>query len=70
LNDSTVRQSETVNDSTIAASFGNLSAFAKGNEETTVVETEDLRITFSTKGGFIQEAELRKYKTYRARGGG
>jgi YidC/Oxa1 family membrane protein insertase len=51
-------------DSVIVASYGDLSAFVKGTEEPIVLQTEDVKITLSNKGGLIREAELKKYKTY------
>jgi YidC/Oxa1 family membrane protein insertase len=51
-------------DSARAASYGDLSASVTGNESPTTIETEDLKITLSNKGGIIREAELKKYKTY------
>jgi YidC/Oxa1 family membrane protein insertase len=52
-------------DSLLSQSFGTLSSVAQGNERPTVVETKDLRITFSNRGGIIKELELKNYKTYR-----
>src|SRR5690606_16519314 len=61
----TVRQQVTAEpDSAMAAQFGDLSAFITGQEESIVVETEDLRVIFSNRGGVIRELELKKYKTY------
>lgn len=54
----------TPNDSTLAATYGDLSSAVMGAESTTLIETEDLKITFSNKGGIIKELELKKYKTY------
>jgi YidC/Oxa1 family membrane protein insertase len=51
-------------DSLLALSYGNLSSVAKGQEALTVVETEDLKIAFSNKGGIINQLELKRYKTY------
>jgi len=51
-------------DSLLAASYGNLSGFFKGDESTTLVETQDVKATFSNKGGVIRELELKHYKTY------
>lgn len=51
-------------DSAFASTFGNLSSFVRGAEKTVPVETEDLRVVFSSKGGIIKELELKKYKTY------
>jgi YidC/Oxa1 family membrane protein insertase len=52
------------NDSALAATYGDLSAFVQGTETTNVIETEDLRVTFSSKGGVIKSLELKKYQTY------
>lgn len=51
-------------DSVVSSDYGDLSSFARGTEEVTPVETEDLRISFSSRGGIIKELELKKYKTY------
>ncbi len=51
-------------DSVLAATYGNLSGAMRGEEATTLVENEDLKIIFSNKGGIIKEVELKKYKTY------
>jgi YidC/Oxa1 family membrane protein insertase len=51
-------------DSVAAAAYGDLSAFVKGNETPLVVETADLKITFSNKGATVREVELKQYKTY------
>jgi YidC/Oxa1 family membrane protein insertase len=63
----TTRQADadtTVPDSVLTASYGDLSSFARGVEKTTLVETKDLKIVFSNKGGIIKELELKNYKTY------
>jgi len=44
--------------------YGELADAAKGTAELITVENEDLRIIFNTKGGVIQEVELKGYKTY------
>ncbi|MCK6618145.1 MAG: membrane protein insertase YidC [Cyclobacteriaceae bacterium] len=51
-------------DSMISASLGNLARFLSGEERLIPIETQDLKISFSTKGGVIRELELRNYKTY------
>jgi YidC/Oxa1 family membrane protein insertase len=51
-------------DSLLASTYGDFSSFARGTEKTTNVQTEDLRVVFSNKGGIIKELELKKYKTY------
>ena len=57
-------QQPSIPDSTLKATYGELSSIMIGEESPTVVETEDLRITFSSKGGKIKEVELKKFKSY------
>src|SRR5690606_7997751 len=59
----TVRQQQVTAapDSAMAAQFGDLSSFITGQEESITVETEDLRVIFSNRGGVIKELELKKY---------
>ena len=42
-------------DSAVVSSFGDLSAFARGTEQETSVETEDLSIVFSSRGAILKE---------------
>lgn len=51
-------------DSAMAASLGELATSLAGQEELKRIETNDLKITFSTKGGIIHDLELKNYKTY------
>ncbi len=51
-------------DSALAATYGDLATSLTGEESLTQIETEDLKISFSNKGGIIKELELKKYKTY------
>jgi YidC/Oxa1 family membrane protein insertase len=51
-------------DSILQATYGDLSVAMKGTETATVVETADLKITFSNKGGSIKELELKKFQSY------
>lgn len=44
--------------------YGNLASAAEGTPKLITVENEDLRVVFNTKGGVIQEVELKGYKTY------
>jgi len=60
----TLQQEQHAPDSVLASSYGNLSSFARGDEKTIPVETEDIRVVFSSKGGIIKELELKNYKTY------
>lgn len=55
---------ETTPDSTLAASYGALAEYVTGKESFTTVETEDVKVTFTNRGGIIKELELRNFKTY------
>src|SRR5688572_8249090 len=57
-------QKPAVTDSVLTATYGDLSSSFKGEEKLTSIETADLKIDFSNKGGVIQYLELKKYKTY------
>jgi len=59
-----LNQPAAVPDSVLAANYGDLSTAMKGEAQTTLVENEDLKITFTSKGGLIREVELKKFKTY------
>lgn len=72
----TTEQSDTLADNTLAptpqptydsATVSQLGSFGQalsGTESETTVETEDLRVNFSNRGGVITSVELRKFKTY------
>jgi len=62
--DSLQQKELAVSDSVLAATYGDLSAFFKGEESNTVIETADIKATFSNKGGVIKELELKHFKTY------
>ncbi|MCU0383643.1 MAG: membrane protein insertase YidC [Cyclobacteriaceae bacterium] len=51
-------------DSAKQAALKGFGAFANGNETTQTLENNDVRITFSSKGGKIETVELKNYKTY------
>lgn len=51
-------------DSILVATYGDLSAAFKGNEKITSIETQDLKMNLSNRGGVIQYLELKKFKTY------
>ena len=53
-----------VPDSILALEYGVFSSLMKGTESFTRVETEDIIISFSNKGGIIRELELKGYRTY------
>ncbi len=44
--------------------YGNLASAAKGTSALITVENKDLRLVFNTKGGVIEEVELKDFKTY------
>ena len=44
--------------------YGNLAAAATGTSQLITVENEDVRVVFNTKGGVIEEVELKQFKTY------
>jgi YidC/Oxa1 family membrane protein insertase len=62
--DTTQSPATVADDSTLAATYGSLSAVLKGEESLTPIETEDLKISFSNKGAIIKELVLKKFKTY------
>jgi len=51
-------------DSVLNATYGDLSTSFKGEENVTEIETSDLKIRFSNKGGLIQHLQLKNYTTY------
>lgn len=51
-------------DSAKISALQGFGAFANGREEAVSVETADLKIQFSSKGGVIKDLELKNYKTY------
>lgn len=51
-------------DSLAVAQLGDLGAALTGTESTTEIETEDLKISFTNRGGVINDLELKKFKTY------
>ena len=44
--------------------YGVFAASAEGKEQTWTVENKLQKLTFSSKGGFLKEVELKKYQTY------
>ena len=44
--------------------YGDLAASAEGTPKLLTIENEDIRVVFNTRGGVIQEVELKDYKTY------
>lgn len=64
LSDSTKGETTVLLDSAKISALEGFGAFANGREEKLNIETQDLRIEFSSKGGVIQYLELKNYKTY------
>ncbi|MCI0750794.1 MAG: membrane protein insertase YidC [Flammeovirgaceae bacterium] len=62
--DSTSAKPVATVDSARLTALGNLSTYLQGNESATTIETEDLKVTFSNKGGVIKSLELKNHKTY------
>jgi YidC/Oxa1 family membrane protein insertase len=57
--------SQIVKDDSIAsATYGGIATAFKGEEQLTGIETNKLSLNFSNKGGVIQYAELKNFKTY------
>jgi YidC/Oxa1 family membrane protein insertase len=65
--DSAKSQPPSQSDSTLAAGYGDLSSLAGGQEKLTSVETKDLHVVFTNKGGVFHSLELKNYKTYTQR---
>lgn len=53
-----------IEDSVLNATYGDLSASLKGEELKTEIETADIKITLTNKGGVIENLVLKNYKTY------
>src|SRR5688572_20239657 len=48
----------------IAANLGTFGAAATGEAKTSVLENKNLKITFNTKGGAVEEVLLKNFKTF------
>ncbi|HEV7350411.1 membrane protein insertase YidC [Telluribacter sp.] len=48
----------------VKAQYGEFAAAAQGEAQDVVIETNDIRVTFSSQGGVMKEVLLKKYKTY------
>jgi YidC/Oxa1 family membrane protein insertase len=62
--DSVRASAPAIPDSVLDATYGELSAAFKGQEAKETVQTEDLDITFSSRGGVITSLALKNYQTY------
>ncbi len=60
----TAEQQAPAADSLLLSNYGDFSSFARGEEKTIALQTEDIKVTFSSRGGIIKELELLNYKTY------
>lgn len=64
LNQTPVQLPDSVQQLLNQQQYGELANAAKGTSELITIENEDLRVVFNTKGGVIQEVELKGFKTY------
>lgn len=55
---------ERLPDSVLQQQFGSLAASMKGTAQTEVLESEELRVVFTTQGGQIEQVELKNYTDY------
>ncbi|MEM9981437.1 MAG: membrane protein insertase YidC, partial [Bacteroidota bacterium] len=47
-----------------AKQYGKLANALKGNAVKEILENDDIKVTFSSKGGFVERVALKKYKTH------
>jgi YidC/Oxa1 family membrane protein insertase len=59
--------SQVPTDSVLTATYGEIGSVMTGTQERVVVENEDVRVTFTNKGGKIEKLELKKYQSYAQR---
>jgi YidC/Oxa1 family membrane protein insertase len=57
-------EAKPVLDSATAATYGSMATAFTGEEKVTSIQTNKLNLSFSNKGGVIQYAELKNFKTY------
>lgn len=66
--DSLAAVSDTANqqtsDSTFAKSFGAFASCAKGENDTITIENDVFKVSFSSKGGLVNQVALKQYVTY------
>ncbi|HEY3403233.1 MAG TPA: membrane protein insertase YidC, partial [Ohtaekwangia sp.] len=62
--DSVAAQPVAVPDSVLKKNFGDLASAMTGTSSSTVIETNDVKITFNNKGGKIEALELKKFQSY------
>ncbi len=55
---------DSVKDGQLKEQFGAFAAIASGTKEEVTLENDDIKVSISTKGGFVSFVELKKYKTY------
>ena len=62
----TIKQGQTIiiPDSVQALAYGDLGKASVGEEVITNIETKDIKVAFSNRGGIIQKLELKNFKTY------
>ena len=55
---------DSLRNSALREKFGAFSAVASGEKKDITLENDDIKVTISTKGGFVSSVELKNYKTY------
>ena len=60
--DSAARSMQQYN--SLRAKFGVFASASQGDEQTWTIENQYQKLTFSNKGGFLKQVELKDYKTY------
>jgi YidC/Oxa1 family membrane protein insertase len=58
------KTADVVPDSVLSQTYGDLASAFKGEDQSTTIQTQDLKVTFSSKGGTIKDLELVRYRTY------
>jgi YidC/Oxa1 family membrane protein insertase len=63
LQNDTLRNDSLVNEQ-LRRNYGDFATAATGQDQDVVLENEDIRVTFGTRGGRIKEVLLKNYQTY------
>lgn len=57
-------ENDSIRNESYQAQYGEFSSAATGKEEDIILENEDIKVIFNTRGGNIKQVELKKYNTY------
>ncbi|MEQ8810497.1 MAG: membrane protein insertase YidC [Imperialibacter sp.] len=55
---------DSIKDGQLKEKFGAFAAIASGKNNEVALENDDIKVSISTKGGFVSSVELKNYKTY------